>query len=150
MGKESSFIFIHKTLVNNLPSREICMPKILVIDDSKFQRKIISALLESEGFSVITAENGNSGFDLVLNESPDLVICDLLMPELDGFGFLEKIRLNNANVPVIILTSDIQNTTRKRCLDMGAFTVLNKPLAKETLLPALSQALGARRVHEDR
>ncbi|HPJ74713.1 MAG TPA: response regulator [Methanoregulaceae archaeon] len=126
------------------------MPKILVIDDSKFQRKIISALLESEGFSVITAENGNSGFDLVLNESPDLVICDLLMPELDGFGFLEKIRLNNANVPVIILTSDIQNTTRKRCLDMGAFTVLNKPLAKETLLPALSQALGARRVHEDR
>ncbi len=119
------------------------MPKILVIDDSKFQRKVISALLESEGYSVITAENGNSGFDLVLNESPDLVICDLLMPELDGFGFLEKIRQNNANVPVIILTSDIQNTTRKRCLDMGAYTILNKPLAKETLLPVLGLAIGS-------
>jgi len=119
------------------------MPKILIIDDSNFQRKVISALLEGEGYSVLIAENGNSGFNMAQKESPDLVVCDLLMPELDGYGFLKKIRENNLNIPVVVLTSDIQKTTRKVCLDLGANAVLNKPVTRENLIPALEEALGS-------
>lgn len=119
------------------------MPKILIIDDSNFQRKIISDILEKEGYSVVIAENGNSGFTMAQSEAPDAVVCDLLMPELDGYGFLEKIRDSSIDVPVIILTSDIQKTSRKVCLDLGAYDVLNKPVAKDSLIPALNKALGS-------
>ncbi len=120
------------------------MRKILVIDDSGFQRKIITSLLEAEGFLAISAVNGRSGFDIAVKESPDLIICDLLMPELDGYGLLRLVSENRLAIPVLILTSDIQKTTRAECLTLGAVDVLNKPVKKEALIPALEKALGGR------
>jgi len=117
------------------------IPKILIIDDSRFQRRIISDILEEEGFAVITSADGNSGYATALEESPDLIICDLLMPDLDGYEFLKKMRENKISIPVVVLTSDIQHTTRKICLDLGAVDVLNKPVKKTTLVPALQKAL---------
>ena len=117
------------------------MPKVLIIDDSGFQRKIITSILEAEGNTVLTAENGRAGFDIAVKESPDLIICDLLMPELDGYGLLRLVRDHNLAIPVLILTSDIQNTTRSECLALGALDVLNKPVKKETLVPVIKDAL---------
>lgn len=117
------------------------MPKVLIIDDSGFQRKIITSILEAEGNTVLTAENGRAGFDIAVKESPDLIICDLLMPELDGYGLLRLVRDHKLAIPVLILTSDIQNTTRSECLALGALDVLNKPVKKETLVPIIKDAL---------
>lgn len=117
------------------------MPKVLIIDDSGFQRKIITSILEAEGSTVLTAENGRAGFDIAVKESPDLIICDLLMPELDGYGLLRLVRDHNLAIPVLILTSDIQNTTRTECLALGALDVLNKPVKKEILVPVIKDAL---------
>lgn len=117
------------------------MPKVLIIDDSGFQRKIITSILEAEGNTVLTAENGRAGFDIAVKESPDLIICDLLMPELDGYGLLKLVRDHKLAIPVLILTSDIQNTTRSECLALGALDVLNKPVKKEILVPVIKDAL---------
>lgn len=117
------------------------MPKVLIIDDSGFQRKIITSILEAEGNMVLTAENGRTGFDIAVKESPDLIICDLLMPELDGYGLLRLVRDHKLAIPVLILTSDIQNTTRTECLALGALDVLNKPVKKEILVPVIKDAL---------
>ena len=117
------------------------IPKILIIDDSGFQRKLISDILKEEGYIVITSADGNSGFATALEESPDLILCDLLMPELDGYDFLKKIRDHGLEIPIMVLTSDIQNTTRQYCLDLGAITVLNKPVKNTILIPAIKNAL---------
>lgn len=117
------------------------MPKVLIIDDSGFQRKMISDILEEEGYTVIPSVDGNSGYAIALEESPDLIICDLLMPDLDGYEFLKKTNENGIAIPVVVLTSDIQLTTRKICLELGAVDVLHKPVKRITLIPAIQEAL---------
>ncbi len=121
------------------------MPKILVIDDSRFQRKVLSSFLEGRGYQVISAEEGREGFDMAQNEVPDLVICDLLMPGIDGYSFLRMARESGLDIPIIVFTSDIQDTTRDVCMGLGAFDVINKPVREESLLPAMERALRSRK-----
>lgn len=109
------------------------MARILIIDDSTFQRRILSSLLEETGHSVLEATNGREGLDTALREKPDLIITDLLMPELDGFSFLREAKKAGLATPFLILTSDIQTATRDRCLALGASGVLNKPVKKDSL-----------------
>jgi twitching motility two-component system response regulator PilH len=122
------------------------MAKILVIDDSSFQRKIICSILREEGYDLATAENGKEALESLRASLPDLVISDLLMPEFDGFYLLETMRAGNLAVPTLILTSDIQNPTREKCYRLGAQGLLNKPVHKETLLPAVKKILAGERV----
>lgn len=117
------------------------MKKILIIDDSSFQRKIITSILQEAGYSLLAADNGNDGFTLAGKENPDLVITDLLMPEYDGFYFLGRVRSEKIMVPVLILTSDIQDSTREKCMALGAAGIINKPVKKEILLPAVKSVL---------
>ncbi|NMB80062.1 MAG: response regulator [Methanomicrobiales archaeon] len=114
------------------------MKKILIIDDSSFQRKIISSILQEAGYTLVVTDNGRDGFAAIEKERPDLVITDLLMPEFDGFYFLEQAKAHGIPVPVLILTSDIQDTTRAKCLSLGAARVINKPVKKEVLLAAVA------------
>jgi len=120
------------------------MPKILVIDDSGFQRKILSSILAGAGYQVVTAEDGEAGFEMARREAPDLVICDLLMPGIDGYTFLKMAREGGLDTPVLVFTSDIQKTTRDICMGLGAFDVLNKPVQRETLVPAVERAIRSR------
>ena len=122
------------------------MKKILIIDDSSFQRKIITSILQEAGYSLVAADNGKDGLALAAKEQPDLVITDLLMPEYDGFYFLEQVRSNKTHLPVLILTSDIQNSTRDKCMALGAVGVINKPVKKETLLPAVKSVFAGERL----
>jgi CheY-like chemotaxis protein len=121
------------------------MKKILILDDSTFQQKILSAILKEAGYDLVFAENGKTGLAAVEKEKPDLVITDLLMPEFDGIYFLEHVRLLPARPPVVIVTSDIQQATLRRCLGLGASGYLNKPVRRETLLPAVEKALAGER-----
>jgi DNA-binding response OmpR family regulator len=103
------------------------MPKVLIIDDSRYARLKLSKPITDAGFEVLEAENGLEGLDLVRREAPDCVLCDLLMPVMDGYGFLENIKKEGITVPVLVLTSDIQEKTRKRTLELGAVDLINKP-----------------------
>lgn len=123
------------------------MAKVLVIDDSRFSRLKITQCLNQGSHEVIEAENGLKGLDMVREHEPDCVLCDILMPVMDGYTFLERIRDRKISVPVIIMTADIQDTTRKRVIDLGAVKVINKPPAAEVILAAVDSALTRRSDH---
>lgn len=112
------------------------MSKILVVDDSMFQRKNICSVLLAEGFEIIEAENGRDGLSKAVANQPDMIMTDLLMPEMDGIQFLMALKENNITVPVFVLTSDIQENKKVQCLDLGAAGFLSKPLRKAELLNA--------------
>ena len=103
------------------------MATILIIDDSRFARLKLSQNIKEGGFDVLEAANGVEGLKLTREEHPDGIICDLLMPEMDGFGFLENLKKDGIPIPVLILTSDIQEKTRKRIMELGAVDLIHKP-----------------------
>ncbi|MBR1369305.1 histidine kinase [Methanocalculus chunghsingensis] len=113
------------------------MTTILIIDDSSFQRTIIRKTLTSEGYRCIEADNGRVALGLIAEEQPDIIIVDLLMPDMDGIEFLTAIREKKISIPVIVLTSDIQDATREKCIQLGASSFLNKPTRADELIPAI-------------
>ena len=82
------------------------MPKILVIDDTALARESVAKLLEYEGFDAMRARNGKEGWAMMYNETPDLILLDLMMPEMDGITFLRQLRRSTLwkDMPVIVLT----------------------------------------------
>lgn len=118
------------------------MALILVVEDSSFQRKIIAKILEQAGHETLTAENGRQGLEVLATNTPDCIFCDLLMPEMDGFAFLEALKEKNVQIPVVNLTSDIQDTVKQKCLDLGAKGFLNKPAQETRILEMLNSVLG--------
>jgi CheY-like chemotaxis protein len=116
---------------------------ILIIDDSRFTRSNIAKALRNNQYEVLEADNGASGLDMISKHNPDVVITDLLMPEMDGFEFLENLRSRGIAVPVIVMSADIQETTRRRVLELGAKILLNKPFQGATLLEALHNLAAA-------
>ncbi len=120
------------------------MTRVLVIDDSSFQRKIISSVLAAEGHEVISAQNGLEGLAYLAGDLPDLVVLDLLMPEMDGLEVLARMREQGVRVPVIVLTADIQDSTKERCIRLGAAMFINKPVKKDALSAAVREVLGVK------
>jgi len=119
------------------------MARILIIDDSTFQRKIVASILTGAQHEVITATNGREGLAAAKTQHPGLIITDLLMPDMDGFLFLQEAKAAGIVTPVLILTSDIQTATKDRCIALGAAGVMNKPVKKESLNEKVRQTLGA-------
>jgi len=117
------------------------LAKIVAVDDSKFQMKQIQKAILSVGHEIFTGVNGEEGLVLVEEHKPDLIISDLLMPVLDGFGFVEKIRETNKEIPIIVLTADIQETTATRLGELGITALVNKPLSKDPFLKLIDDAL---------
>ena len=117
------------------------MAKILVIDDSLFQRKKILSIIKGLGHDVSEAENGEQGIEVAQNYQPDCIFCDLLMPVLDGFGFLEKFNSMDLKTPVIMLTADIQDSAKNNCMELGATLFLNKPPKQTDIQGALDKVL---------
>jgi CheY-like chemotaxis protein len=117
------------------------MVKVLLIEDSAFQRKIVSSIVKDLGYDVITADNGSEGIECIIADKPAVIISDLLMPEYDGIWVLEHLKAKGIKIPVIIVTSDVQTTTKNRCMDLGAFFFMNKPVQKDLLKSAIEKAL---------
>lgn len=117
------------------------MARILSIEDSIYQRTKIARVLETEGHLVLQAADGVEGLMMAATSDPDCILCDLIMPQMSGLELLQQLHDKNLKVPVIILTADIQNTTREECLALGAVDFLNKPLKPEELLAAVRQVL---------
>jgi len=117
------------------------MKRILIIDDSLFQRRIVSSPLNAQGFEVHEAINGKEGLEKIIEIKPDLILLDILMPEKDGIEVLTELKANNNKIPVIMLTSDVQDSTRDECLSLGARAFLNKPVKSEELLPVINSII---------
>ncbi|AFY45155.1 response regulator [Nostoc sp. PCC 7107] len=114
-------------------------PTILVIEDDAVTRNLFLESLQAEGYETIGAENGRIGIQLTQEHLPDLVICDILMPDMDGYDVLNALRQDQltAIIPFIFLTgSDTKDALRKG-MELGADDYLTKPLTVEQLLRAI-------------
>ncbi|MEG4855167.1 EAL domain-containing response regulator [Microcoleus sp. B5-D4] len=116
------------------------MLKILVIEDDELIRETLLQLLESHSYRVIGAENGRVGVQMALSEIPDLILCDVQMPELDGYDVLRTLRQNSlaATIPFIFLTAQSDKTDFRRGMELGADDYLTKPFTKAELLGAIA------------
>ena len=114
--------------------------KILVVDDEKLYRHLLQINLETEGYEVITASNGEEGVDMVSKKHPDLVILDVMMPKLDGFSALERIR-QFSEVPVIMLTGKNEEPDRVKGLNSGADDYVSKPFSATELIARVRSVL---------
>ncbi|ANA79050.1 DNA-binding response regulator [Paenibacillus glucanolyticus] len=122
--------------------------RILIVDDDE---KIISMLrrgLAFEGYDVLTASNGAEGLKVILSEEPDVVVLDVMMPQVDGFEALRRLREGGSTIPVLMLTAKDEVENRVKGLDTGADDYLVKPFALEELL-ARVRALLRRKTGDD-
>jgi len=119
------------------------MKKILLIEDNSDVRENIAEILELANYKVVTAENGKIGVDLAKKESPDLIICDVMMPELDGFGVLHVLSKNRdtASIPFIFLTAKAEKDDMRKGMNLGADDYLTKPFDDVELLDAVEMRL---------
>src|SRR5207253_3981981 len=108
-------------------------------------RKNLMTILEMEGFQAISADNGRRGIELAKSIAPDLILCDVMMPELDGFGVLQALRANplTATVPLIFLTAKGDKLDQRTGMNLGANDYLTKPASREDLLAAIQTRLAA-------
>lgn len=119
------------------------MKKILVIEDEVQTRNIFQECLEAEGFDTLCAENGYVGLQKVREKLPDLVLCDIMMPELDGYGVLSQLRQDplTAVIPFIFLTAKGTKAELRQGMQSGADDYISKPLTVEELLGAIAARL---------
>ena len=128
------------------------MKKILVIEDQAPMRRNIALLLELEGFEVLTAANGALGITAARKERPDLVVCDVMMPELDGYAVVQALRTDAefATLPFIFLTARGDKTDIRIGMNFGADDYLTKPVIREDLLAAVQTRLARAQAVEQR
>ncbi|MEM0993597.1 MAG: response regulator [Bacteroidota bacterium] len=119
------------------------MKKILVIEDQLEVRENLVELLELSGYELYDAENGKLGVQLALSHQPDLILCDVMMPEMDGFGvlrILEK-RAETAGIPFIFLTAKAEKEDFRKGMNLGADDYITKPFDEIELLDAVEMRL---------
>jgi DNA-binding NarL/FixJ family response regulator len=119
------------------------MKKILIIEDEPEMRRNLATILRLEKYQPITAENGRVGLELARREKPDLILCDVMMPQLDGYGVLHGLREDAelAVIPFIFLTAKGEKEDLRSGMTLGADDYLAKPTAKAELLRAIEARL---------
>ncbi|NEO80748.1 EAL domain-containing response regulator [Moorena sp. SIO4G3] len=122
------------------------MNKILVIEDEPIIRKNLLTLLRAEGFETISSDNGSSGVKLAQNQQPDLIICDIIIPQLDGYGVLKTLQQHpiTAAIPFIFLSSKADWSDWRMGMRLGADDYLIKPVKRQELLDAIATRLQKR------
>ena len=116
---------------------------ILVIDDNTALRENTAEILELAGYKTLVAANGKQGVDLALAQKPSLIVCDIMMPELDGYGVLHLLRKNQdtQNIPFIFLTAKTERGDLRKGMEMGADDYVTKPFDDIELLNAIEVRL---------
>jgi len=117
------------------------MSRVLIVDDSLLQRKVLSAIVKEEGHEAQTATNGKEGLDLLLTNPPDCAILDMLMPKMEGIEVLEILQTKGVAIPIAVMTADVQESMKTRCLELGAQHFLNKPVKPENVRSTLKSLL---------
>lgn len=124
------------------------MARILVVDDSRLARVVLRRTLAEAGHQVTEAADAEAALQLLKEGRFDLISTDVLMPGLDGRAFLDALTARPGSPPVLVVTADVQHSTREEFLRRGATAVVNKPFTPEVLLAAVDAALTERRKAE--
>ncbi len=114
--------------------------RILVVDDEPMVREVVVAYLEREGFDVVEASTGPAALDSVSTRRPDLVVLDIMLPEIDGFSVLTELR-RSADIPVILLTARTEEPDRVLGLELGADDYVVKPFSPRELVARVRSVL---------
>ncbi|MBD0343983.1 MAG: response regulator [Coleofasciculus sp. Co-bin14] len=119
------------------------MKKILVIEDENFIRENLLELLEIEGFEAVGAENGCVGVELAKQQHPNLILCDVMMPELDGYGVLEALRQDpvTARIPFLFLTASADRSNLQKIRELGINDYILKPFNVDKFLAAIADRM---------
>lgn len=128
------------------PGGKIVKHKVLLVEDDHDVRSVMSMLLKREMYDVREAENGMDALELVYNEVPEIILCDLMMPVMDGKEFLSRLKGNEAtsNIPVIMLTAADTEQNEVNLLDMGAVDFVSKASSSSVMLTRIRRALQGR------
>ncbi|MDB9755772.1 response regulator [Winogradskyella sp.] len=119
------------------------MKKVLIIEDNPDVRENTADILELAGYETATAENGKIGVEKVKQLLPDIIVCDIMMPELDGYGVLQDLNKNpkTASIPFIFLTAKTEKIDMRKGMNLGADDYLAKPFTENELLDAINSRL---------
>lgn len=122
---------------------------VMVIDDSSVLREIMREVLEEAGYEVVEAAHGQLGLERAIAQPPDIVLCDINMPVLDGYGFVQAARAQPAlrTMPVLMVTAMAEKKSMRRAMDAGADDFLSKPFTPEELVAAVAGQLARRERH---
>ncbi|MDV6030190.1 MAG: response regulator [Phycisphaera sp. RhM] len=121
------------------------MPRLLVVDDNEDNRDSLSRRLERKGFEVTCANGGKEAVEEYSSNTPDLILMDMNMPELDGWEATSQIRAKGGTVPIVALTAHAMNGDRERALEAGCTDYHTKPIEMDKLLELIEQLLDANR-----
>jgi DNA-binding response OmpR family regulator len=124
------------------------MPRVLIVEDELAMRVALHDILEAEGYRVLTAADGEAGLARAIEEQPGLILLDVMLPKLDGYGLCAELRRLEMSAPVLMLTAKAQVQDRVTGLDSGADDYLVKPFSTDELLArvrALLRRAGGRR-----
>ena len=118
--------------------------KILLVEDEPHIRMSMETRLNANGFQVLTAENGSKGVEMALSEKPDLIIMDVMMPVMDGYQALAKLKENDTTkeIPVVMLTARARPEDVERAGTEGASDYIVKPFTPTALMEKINKALG--------
>ena len=128
------------TLLVDLMEQEQMAAKILVVDDEKRLVALVEAYLKQEGYGVITASNGQEALHLARQEKPDLILLDIMMPEMDGFEFIQAHR-RERDTPIILLTARVEEEDHVIGLELGADDYVTKPFRPRELVARVRAVL---------
>ena len=119
------------------------MKKILLIEDNKENRYLITFILEKKGYEVITAEKGHTGYEMALTEKPDLILMDIQLPDINGLEVTKKIRASKADgvLPIIAITSYAMVGDREKALEAGCNGYIEKPINRAVLARLVREVL---------
>ncbi len=117
--------------------------KLLLVDDDPNLILLVKDYLEFRGYEVVTAENGREALEILDQELPDMIICDIMMPEMDGYGFVEELRKQHQAswIPVLFLSAKGQSQDRIKGLNLGADVYMVKPFEPEELVAQVESSL---------
>ena len=115
--------------------------KVLIVDDSALTRRSLRQILETAGCEVLEAENGLEALERYFLDKPDVVMLDLVMRGMYGLDVLHKLRELDADARIVVVSADIQSSSRELAEEAGAKAFVNKPFDKAEILGALSTAL---------
>lgn len=125
--------------------------KILIVEDQGTMRRNLALLLEMEGYAVVAAENGRVGVEAARRERPDVILCDVMMPEMDGYAVLQTLREDPdfATTPFLFLTAKGEKSDVRVGMNFGADDYLTKPVVRDDLLAAIEARLSRLEAHEE-
>ncbi|ELR71909.1 Response Regulator Receiver Signal Transduction Histidine Kinase [Fulvivirga imtechensis AK7] len=122
-------------------SQSTFMKTVLIIEDNQDIRENTIEILEMANFKVLIAENGRDGLEIAFNDAPDVIICDIMMPQMDGYDVLQQLKGHSSteNIPFIYLTARTEKAEIERAMAMGADAYICKPFEINELLDEVNR-----------